>query len=226
MRGNLMGVQFERGEWDDALTKGERDAREAGWARQAFARAIRSAWTIASRAGSWTPRRSSSSSRSSRTRDPATPRLSCRRWSGSPGPLPPPGSQRRRGGGPRRGRQCIGRSESVGDVQEFHVELVVELRETGRRRRRELVARIPDGPWREACRAVVDGDDAAAADTLATVGTERLEADLRLRAARSLAATARLREAEAQLELARAFFRKVGATAYLAEADEIVAAAS
>jgi hypothetical protein len=35
-----------------------------------------------------------------------------------------------------------------------------------------------------------------------------------------------LGEAEAQLELARALYRKVGATAFLAEADEIVAAAS
>ncbi len=82
------------------------------------------------------------------------------------------------------------------------------------------------GGWKDACVAVVDGDYAAAADTVATVGSKRLQAELRLLAARSLAAVGRLAEAEAQLDLARAFFRKVGATAYLAEADEIVAAAS
>jgi class 3 adenylate cyclase len=65
-----------------------------------------------------------------------------------------------------------------------------------------------------------------AADTLTSMGTERLGADLRLRAARALAAAGRLGEAESQLELARAFFRKVGATALLAETDAIVAAAS
>ena len=121
---------------------------------------------------------------------------------------------------------AIGGSESVGDVQEWHVDLAAQLRETGRNDAGQaIVARIPDGTWREACLAVVDGDYAAAADIVATVGSERVQADLRLRAARSLAAVGRPAEAEAQLELARAFFRKVGATAYLAEADAIVAAA-
>ena len=118
-------------------------------------------------------------------------------------------------------------AESVGDIQEFHVELVVELLGAGRPRAAEsIIGRMPEGPWRDACRALVDGQDAGAADTLTSIGTERLAADLRLRAARALAAAGRLSEAEAQLELARAFYRKVGATAFLAEADDILAAAS
>ena len=118
-------------------------------------------------------------------------------------------------------------AESVGDVQEFHVELVVELLEAGRPRAAEsIVARMPESPWRDACRALVERDEARAADTLASMGTERLAADLRLRAARGLAAAGRLGEAEAQLGLARGFYAKVGATAYLAEADAILAAAS
>ena len=118
-------------------------------------------------------------------------------------------------------------AESVGDIQEFHVELVVELLEAGRAQAAEsIVGRMPESPWRDACRALIDGDDARAADTLASMGTERLAAELRLRAARALAAAGRLGEADVQIELARAFYRKVGATALLAEADSIVAAAS
>jgi hypothetical protein len=118
-------------------------------------------------------------------------------------------------------------AESVGDIQEFHVELVVELLEAGRPQAAEsIVGRMPESPWQVACGAVLDGEDARAADTLASMGTERLAADLRLRAARALAAAGRLGEAEAHLELARAFYRKVGATAFLAEADALVAAAS
>ena len=65
-----------------------------------------------------------------------------------------------------------------------------------------------------------------AAETIEAVGNFRLPAELRVLAARSLAADGRIDEAEAQLELARAFYRKVGATAFLAEADAILAAAA
>ena len=120
----------------------------------------------------------------------------------------------------------LGATESVGDVQEFHVELVVELLEAGRTQEAEsIVERIPAGPWKDGCRAVLDGEDARAADTLASIGTLRIAAELRLRSARGLADAGRPGESEAQLELARAFYRKVGATAYLAEADAILAAA-
>ena len=90
-----------------------------------------------------------------------------------------------------------------------------------------IVARMPESPWRDACRALVDGDEARAADTLASMGTERLAADLRLRAARG-AGRGRAdwaRRKRSSGSHAR-FYRKVGATAYLAEADAIVAAAS
>ena len=58
-----------------------------------------------------------------------------------------------------------------------------------------------------------------------TTTTLRIAAELCLRSARGLADAGRLGESETQLELARAMYCKVGATAYLAEADAIVVAA-
>ncbi len=226
MRGNLMGVQFERGEWDDALTHANVMLGTVGWPRlRPFAHAIR-AWVRESR-GRSLDALADMEAAIAESREIADPQVL---W---PTLVTSAGLFRRQGRSEDAARlladvvDAIGGSESVGDVQEWHVDLAAQLRETGRNDAGQaIVARIPDGTWREACLAVVDGDYAAAADIVATVGSERLQADLRLRAARSLAAAGRLAEAEAQLDLARTFFRKVGATAYLAEADEIVAAAS
>ncbi|HSI96808.1 MAG TPA: hypothetical protein VK926_00460, partial [Gaiellaceae bacterium] len=118
-------------------------------------------------------------------------------------------------------------NESVGDAQEWHPELVLELVLAGlSAAATRVVEQLPDVPWRDVARAIVDGDHAGAADLLESIGEQPLQAELRLRAARSLAAEGRLADAEAQLERARAFYRSVGATAYLREADEILAAAS
>ena len=83
MRGNLMGVQFERGEWDDALTHANVMLGTVGWPRlRPFAHAIR-AWSASPADGAWTHWRTwrlrSRSHARSRTR-----RFSGRRWS----PLP------------------------------------------------------------------------------------------------------------------------------------------
>ena len=83
-----------------------------------------------------------------------------------------------------------------------------------------------DGRWRDACRSAADGDYVDAADRLASIGEVPLQMQLRMLAARSLTDSGRPAEAGAQLELARAFYRTVGATAFLAEADGIVATAS
>jgi hypothetical protein len=74
--------------------------------------------------------------------------------------------------------------------------------------------------------AVAERQFAAAADILDSTGDQPIQAELRLRAAQGLMAEGRIGEAHEQLERARAFWRRVGATTYLREADELLAAAS
>jgi hypothetical protein len=89
-----------------------------------------------------------------------------------------------------------------------------------------LAERVGAGPWADACIAALERRYEDAAEILASLKNEPLQASLRLLAARQLAADGRLVEAEAQLGRARAFWSEVGATAYLREADEVLAAAS
>ena len=102
----------------------------------------------------------------------------------------------------------------------------VELLEAGRTEAgRAIVGRIPEGTRRDACRALVDGDDGAAADTLATMGSERLLADLRsgLRGAvrgRAVAERPRRSSSSRARSSGRSARRR-----YLAEADAILAVA-
>jgi tetratricopeptide (TPR) repeat protein len=226
LRGNVLGMQFDAGNWEGALQEANALIGEAGMARQEhlvrFTRAsiLESRGEVDAAALEW--ELCLASARQGGDASAVLPSL-----------VGLAGFLRRRG---RRDEAVVAldevvagleAAESVGDVQEFHVELVVELLEAGRPKAAErVVARLPEGPWRNACGAVLAGDDARAADTLASIGTERLAAELRLRAARTLAAARRVAEAETQLELARAFHRKVGATAHLAEADAILSAAS
>jgi hypothetical protein len=90
----------------------------------------------------------------------------------------------------------------------------------------DFSARLTQGRWRSVCDAITAGDEASAADLAAETGNRPLEAELRLSAAEQLAADGRLADAQAQLDLARAFWQTVGATAFLREADELIAAAS
>ena len=123
--------------------------------------------------------------------------------------------------------QSISASESAGDAQEWHIELVLALVDADRSQEaREIVARLPAGVWREVCDTVLDARYVAAADLLEATGEHPLQAELRLRAATQLVSEGRLGEAHAQLERARAFWRSVGASAYLRKADELLAAAS
>ena len=121
----------------------------------------------------------------------------------------------------------IAASDSVGDPQEWHVELMLELDAAGREHdARSLAERIPEGAWRAVCFATMERRYTDAADVLASIGVEHLQAQLRLLAAQRLAADGRRAEAWAELERARAFWTSVGATAYLREADDVLAAAS
>jgi class 3 adenylate cyclase/tetratricopeptide (TPR) repeat protein len=121
--------------------------------------------------------------------------------------------------------ESIAARESVGDAQDYHVALVLALIDA-HRAADAIVGRLSAGTWRDACAAAAAGEFVRAADILDSTGEQPLQAELRLRAARELVAEGRLVEAAAQLERARAFWRRVGATAFLREADSVVAAAS
>lgn len=115
-------------------------------------------------------------------------------------------------------------NESGGEAG-WQVELVLALCEADREpQAREIVAQMPPGDAREISEAIVAGDEIRAADVVALGGDGdlRLAADMRLQGARRLVRAGRLAEAEAQLELAREFWRRVGATSHLREADELL----
>jgi class 3 adenylate cyclase/tetratricopeptide (TPR) repeat protein len=92
--------------------------------------------------------------------------------------------------------------------------------------RRLLDAAETVAPLESAARAILEGDDAAAADMLEDIGIVVDSAQARLRAARSLAAAGRSAEAEEQLRPALAFFRSVGARRYVRDAEALLPAAS
>jgi hypothetical protein len=81
-------------------------------------------------------------------------------------------------------------------------------------------------PWSEAASAIVGGDLVQAATILEGTGARTLVAAVRLRAARVAAAEGRRAEAADQLAAALAFYHEVGATAYVHEAEALLAAAS
>ena len=82
----------------------------------------------------------------------------------------------------------------------------------------------PPGPsrWYEAGTAYAEGRYTDAADTLAAIGARTDEARARLRAGRQLLEHGRAGEAEAQVERALAFWRSVGATRYVRDAEALL----
>jgi class 3 adenylate cyclase/tetratricopeptide (TPR) repeat protein len=89
---------------------------------------------------------------------------------------------------------------------------------------RDVLDQAPDSLWVRATRAAAEGDHAAAADVFASMNAPTFEAMQRLAAAERLLAAGRREEGEAQLERALAFYRSVGATAYLERGEELLAA--
>jgi class 3 adenylate cyclase len=79
-------------------------------------------------------------------------------------------------------------------------------------------------PWLEAAVAAAEGDLPSAADVLARIGAEPDGAYARLLAAERLADEGRSEQAGAQAELALAYHRTVGASAYVARAETLLAA--
>jgi class 3 adenylate cyclase/tetratricopeptide (TPR) repeat protein len=80
--------------------------------------------------------------------------------------------------------------------------------------------------WRESASAYAAGHFGASAEILAEIGATAEEAFVRLRGAELLVAAARRAEADALLQQALAFYRSVGATAYVAEAERLFAASA
>jgi tetratricopeptide (TPR) repeat protein len=226
LRGNLLGARYALGEWDEAWAAAE-ELIGRSEASQMETVAVQIRAQVLEARGAPDEAVAETERRIVDSRDVAEAQTM---W---PNLIAFAGMLRRRGRTAEAGLalsevvDAMRASQSVGDAQEWHVELMLELREASRvEEGREIAARVPEGPWREVCVPAIEGDYVGAADLLAVIGEQPLQAQLRLLAARSLATAGRLAEAEAQLELARAFYRKVGATAFLAEADRIVAAAS
>ncbi len=73
---------------------------------------------------------------------------------------------------------------------------------------------------------IVEGDLAGAADVYAEIGSVPDEAYARLRAAEELVREGHRAEADRQLRLAQPLFAQLGATAWAAEAEALLAASA
>ena len=96
---------------------------------------------------------------------------------------------------------------------------------------RTLVFVAPDAPaaltpWREAALAIAQEELTRAADILESTGARALEAAVRLRAAEKAVAAGGRADAEPQFASALAFYREVGASAYVRRAEALLAEAS
>jgi class 3 adenylate cyclase len=83
-----------------------------------------------------------------------------------------------------------------------------------------------DSPWFAVARALADQEFVTAAESLDSMGAARQAALARLRAAREFAKTGRPAEAEDQLRQALDFFQSVGATRFIREGQALLAASA
>jgi tetratricopeptide (TPR) repeat protein len=88
------------------------------------------------------------------------------------------------------------------------------------------VLRSTDMPWVQAARSFAAGDLRQAADVCATMGACTEEARDRLWLAKALIEQNRRAEADVELQRALAFYRSVGATRYIREAEGLLAASA
>ena len=80
--------------------------------------------------------------------------------------------------------------------------------------------------WADAIQHYVTVEFERAAEVFAEMGVPRDEADARLRAAEKLVGEGRRTEADEQLQRALAFYRSVGATRYIRQGEELLAASA
>jgi tetratricopeptide (TPR) repeat protein len=76
--------------------------------------------------------------------------------------------------------------------------------------------------WTDAASAITRGDGVLGAEFLHEIGDAELESVARLRAARRLVAEGRRADADEQLQRALEFYRSVGATRYIRQAEELL----
>ena len=89
-----------------------------------------------------------------------------------------------------------------------------------------LANAAPSVPWLLAAAAICAGDFRGAAEICASMGYRPGEAYARLRAARQLVEEGRRAEADSELQRSLAFWREVGATRYVREGEELLAASA
>jgi len=95
-------------------------------------------------------------------------------------------------------------------------------------REHELIEVLPneDVPWVSAARLFAAGDLRAAADVCSSMGAVTQEARDRLWLAEALLEQNRRAEADVELQRSLAFYRSVGATRYVREAEGLLAASA
>jgi tetratricopeptide (TPR) repeat protein len=92
----------------------------------------------------------------------------------------------------------------------------------GRDRALDLLRPLPPSPWKDAGIATAEGDYAGAAEIFGKAGMIESEIYLRMRAAEQLIDVGRRAEADVHLQKALAFYRSVGATRYIREAEALL----
>ena len=88
---------------------------------------------------------------------------------------------------------------------------------------KEAIERAVQTLWHDAARKIANGDAAGAAEVYLEIGSVPEEAHARLRAAEDLVGSGRRAEADRQLQLVLPVFRELGATAWQAEAESLLA---
>jgi class 3 adenylate cyclase/tetratricopeptide (TPR) repeat protein len=116
---------------------------------------------------------------------------------------------------------------AVGSVDEWSTDCVLAAEILGRRdEARRWLSTWRDSPWSIAARELADQEFVAAAESLDSMGAARSAALARLRAAQELARAGRQAEADDQLRQALRFFRPVGATRFIRQAEALLAASA
>jgi len=131
-----------------------------------------------------------------------------------------------------RSRDVPGLVDQVLALQDEHgalyytwlIELAWLLVDLGREA--ELPTAAHGGVWLEVSRAIVRGELVEAADELERIGLRVDEAYARLRIAEKLGSGGRHAEAKPQLDRALAFYRSVGADAYVRRGEKLLLASA
>jgi tetratricopeptide (TPR) repeat protein len=120
------------------------------------------------------------------------------------------------------------RSNGTGTGAEWLVSLAFASAAAGRRGEAEqaLEAAVNATPWVRGARAFLAGAFVEAAEIFGEIQALPKEAFSQLRAAEALAEAGRRAEADVQLNKALAFYRSVGATAYIKKAEALFAASA